>query len=227
MSKWAEDEPWNNAAMHLIQDAIDRLDNQLPFRSRQRALPIGYAQAHRAILRSFASHGEPPDPSVIGEVSGADPADVREMLADADLVVAADGRITGAYPFTLESTPHLIEFGDVQVNAMCALDAVAVAPVLGLVVVTSSECVVTGTPIRIRQREDAVETVEPHGLRIGLRWQQPDGCAAHSTCREMVFLSDAAVAEEWRGPEPDSAAIFDLTQAIAVGVGFFGPLLDE
>jgi mercuric reductase len=121
----------------------------------------------------------------------------------------------------------VLSIGGFEVYAMCALDAVAVAPVFGLEVVTASRCAVTETPIRIHQIAKEVRASSPGGLRIGVRWQQPDGCAAHSMCREMVFLSDLETAERWRGDDPDSAGIFDLDEAVEFGLGFFAPLIGD
>jgi mercuric reductase len=210
-----------------IQDAVDRLEGQLPLQRRQRELPPGIADAHRAILRSFAATGRPPGRNLIERIAGIEATTVIGRLAAGDLIVVTDGRIVGAYPFSLTPTPHLLSMDALQVHAMCALDAVAVAPVFDLEVVTNSQCAVSGSPIRLHQLAEAVEASEPEGLRIGVRWQEPDGCAAQSMCREMVFLSDGATAEHWRGPQPDAAGIFDLSQAIEFGTRFFGPLLQD
>jgi mercuric reductase len=185
------------------------------------------ARAHRAILWSLATTGRPPGVDEIGRLAGTDPAAVLDRLSSDDLIVAADGRIEGAYPFSLEPTPHLLSMEGAAIHAMCSLDAVAVAPAFGLEVVTTSRCALTDAPIRIHQVGEVVEMFEPDGLRIAVRWQQPDGCAAHSMCREMVFLSDPEAAERWRGSDPDGAGIFDLSEAIDFGVGFFAPLIGD
>ena len=207
--------------------AVGRLESRLPLRRRQRDLPEALARAHRAILHSFAATGRPPGVDLIERIAGVDAATVMERLSSDDLIVVGDGRIEGAYPFSLEPTPHLLSIGDFEVHAMCALDAVAVAPVFGLEVMTVSRCEMSGAPIRIHQVGDSVETGAPRGLRVGVRWQQPDGCAAHSMCRDMVFLSDLETAEHWRGADPDAAGIFDLSEAIEFGVGFFAPLIED
>jgi mercuric reductase len=181
---------------------VDRLEDQLPLRWRQRDLPEELADAHRLILHSFATTGRPPGLDVIGRAAELDGAAVVDRLSSDDLIVEADGRIEGAYPFSLEPTPHVLSIGGFQVYAMCALDAVAVAPVFGLEVVTASRCAVTDAPIRVHQHGAMVETFKPTDLRVGVRWQQPDGCAAHSMCRDMVFLSDLDTAERWRGETP-------------------------
>lgn len=208
-----------------IRSAVDRLEYQLPLRQRQSDLPGGVARAHEAILHSFASTGRPPTLDLIGRLAELDAAAVIERLSSDDLIVANAGQIEGAYPFSLAPTGHRLAIGDFEIHAMCALDAVAVAPVFGIEVITSSRCEMTDVPIRIHQVGRAVPAFEPARLRVGVRWQQPDGCAAHSMCRDMVFLADHETAEQWRGADSDSAGIFDLEEAIEFGVGFFAPLI--
>lgn len=213
--------------MSDIRTAIERLEGQLPLRRRQADLPEGVARAHRAILNSFATTGRPPGSDLVERLAATDAAAVIERLSTDDLIVTDAGEIEGAYPFSLAPTPHRLSIGDFEIHAMCALDAVAVAPVFGIEVVTSSRCAITGVPIRVHQVGGDVEAHDPHGVRVGVRWQQPDGCAAHSMCRDMVFLSDLETAELWRGADIDSAGIFDLGEAIDFGIGFFAPLIGD
>lgn len=212
--------------MSMIDRGLERLGSQLPLAERQRALPPGHAVIHRVILESFARVGAPPARAELEEIAEADPDVILERLAADDLVVLDGGTVVGAYPFTLEPTPHrLVIEGTVELNAMCSLDAVAVAPVFDREVEIRSSCAITGAPIRIRQRGSSVLDADPGGLRLGIRWLQPTGCAAHSMCREMVFLSDAETAATWRGPDPDGAGVYDLADGIEFGERFFGPLL--
>lgn len=212
--------------MTTIDRGLERLGGRLPLAERQRALPPRHAVIHRAILDSFARRGAAPARPELVEMAGADPDVALERLAADDLVVLDGGTVVGAYPFTLESTPHrLVVEGTVEINAMCSLDAVAVAPMFDCDVEIRSSCAITGAPIRIRQRGSSVLDAEPSGLRLGIRWLQPTGCAAHSMCREMVFLSDLETAATWRGPDPDAAGIYDLTEGVEFGERFFGPLL--
>jgi hypothetical protein len=210
--------------MSNIDQALSRLAGQLPLSARQAALPNGYAAVHRAILQGFADRGRAPSLAELGE-SSADAAEIVQRLADDDLVVLADGSVVGAYPFSAEPTPHRITIDGRVSYAMCSLDAVAIAPVFERQVEIESSCASTDKPIRIHQWSGAVVSAEPHDPRLGIRWSEPDGCAAHSMCREMVFLADAETAERWRGSDPESAGIFDLSEGIEFGYRFFRPLV--
>lgn len=213
------------ARMSNIDQALSRLAGQLPLSDRQSALPDGYAAVHRAILQGFADRGRAPSLAELGE-SSADVVTIMQRLADDDLVVVADGSVVGAYPFSEEPTPHRVTIDGRATYAMCSLDAVAIAPVFERQVEIESSCASTNKPIRIHQSAGAVVSADPDGLRLGIRWSDPDGSAAHSMCREMVFLEDAETAERWRGSDPESAGIFDLRDGIEFGYRFFRPLVE-
>lgn len=192
---------------------LERLSSQLPLAARRAALPPDLAARHREILAAYVATGRPP--SLI-------PADAT--LAAADLVVIGDGEVAGAYPFSSETTPHRLRLVDtgVIVHAMCSLDAVAVAAVLDTTAEIDSTCAVSGEPVRIIQQALTVAAADPADIRVGIRWQDPVGCAAHSMCRDMIFVG-AGRAPVWTGEEGD-AAVLTLEEAIALGDAFFRPL---
>lgn len=211
--------------MPLIDEAVVRLSGQLPLVGRQAALPDGFPTVHRAILHGFVERGQAP---TLAELAGDSPLEVGAIvwrLAEEDLVVLADGVVVGAYPFSSEPTPHRITIDGRTLFAMCSLDAVAIAPVFECEVEIESSCAATERPIRIHQVGRSVLSAQPPDLRLGIRWTEPEGCAAHSMCREMVFLADPATAMSWRGPDPDDGGIFDLAEGVEFGYRFFRPLL--
>lgn len=187
----------------------------LPLPERRAALAPEVATVHRAVLDSFVTTGRP---------GSHDPAAVA-ALADEDLVVVgSDGSISGAYPFTLTETDHTVTVGGVMVHAMCSLDAIAVSPAFDVEATVGSRCAVTDVSVEIRMAGSDV-VASPDSVHIGIRWQAVQSCAASSLCRDMVFLSDRTTAERWRGPDPASAGIFDLGEAIGLAVAFFGPIV--
>lgn len=197
----------------LTADVV-RLQTNFPLLSRRRDLPPETRQAHSRLLEAIVSEGRLPvdlDPSAVS------------ALAAVDVIVADESGVVGAYPFSLIPTAHRVTIdGTIEVNAMCAIDAVAIAPVWGLPTRTDSQCAVTGVPIRIDQGHDGAVS-EPAGVRLGIRWQVPQGSASTSMCREMVFLSDAAVARGWQGVGGD-ASVYTLEEGIEFGRRFFAPL---
>ena len=211
-----------------VPDAIARLETQLPLQSRQARLSAPVRQAHRAILQALAERGEPPTDHELAAIVGADRvAEVIRELGDADLVVLDTDRagMVGAYPMTTEPTPHRLTLNGTAVNAMCALDALAVAAMYNCQVTIASRCGVTGEPIRIDQRDETIQLAEPSSdVRVGVQWQNPSGHAAHSMCLQMVFLADGPVSEMWVKEDPEARTTFTLEEAVAFGAGFFKPI---
>jgi hypothetical protein len=214
-----------------ISDAVQRLNEQLPLKSRQLALPPELANVHRATLTSLAEQGRPPNRTELKTLlAGSDVDAALARLASDDLVVlnpACTG-IAGAYPMTMEDTPHHLRVNKQPVNAMCALDALSVGPMFDAEVEISSRCHVTGTAITLHMQGETLQEVSPSpDVHVGVRWQNPSACAAHSMCLEMVFLRDQPTAIEWQAGDTENTSLFNLQDAIAFGAGFFTPLLQD
>ena len=203
----------------LVDDAVDKLNALLPLAGRQQELPAALREVHRRILRAFAETGKAPQDIDRNAASA---------LAAVDLIVLdEDGVITGAYPFTVEQTDHVVHLDEVAAHAMCSLDALAMGPMFGAETRTMSVCAQTGVPIVVAQRGNELIGSDPETPWIGIRWQQPCGPAASSLCREMVFLADGATAIAWRGDDLDSASLFPLPRAVEFAARFFVPLMAE
>jgi hypothetical protein len=79
-----------------------------------------------------------------------------ETLAREDLVHRGpDGEITVAYPFSGCPTAHRVRFpGGGEVDAMCAIDALGIAPMFGEPIEIDSRDPVNGDEIRARVTGD-------------------------------------------------------------------------
>ena len=211
-----------------IPFAVDRLNSQLPLKERQAQLSPALKALHQAILHSLAMHGTVlPTDEMAALVGDAEVAAAIQTLAAQDLIVL-DGsatKVVGAYPLTTEVTPHRLRIGDHSLYAMCALDAVSVAPMFATEVRITSHCHVTGEAVHIHMRGADVIDSKPAEVIIGIRWQMPCGVAAHSMCTEMVFLKDSKTAHQWQGDELENISVFTLVEAIEFGMAFFMPLL--
>ena len=211
-----------------ISESLERLNTLLPLKARQDGLEPALKELHRNILRSFSANGRPPSRAQVAEQVGADRVDDALMqLADNDLVVLSDDKqdITGAYPFTIEERKHRVNVNGQDVYAMCALDALSVAPMCQASTRILSQCHVTDTPVEIQMNAGKVLLAQPEDVHVGIRWQSTSGCAAKNLCMEMVYLKDAATAREWQQQDRENISIYPLDEAVDFGTAFFNPLL--
>ena len=213
-----------------IQAAVDRLNSQLPLKARQDRLSPELKAAHQNVLYSLVKKGRPPTREELAQQLGTDKlqAGLQKLGAD-DLIVldSAGENPVGAYPITVEPTPHKITVNGHSIQAMCALDAVSVAPMFDAEVAIDSTCRVSNTAITIRMRGSEILAAQPsEDVTVGIRWQMPAGAAAHSMCMEMVFLKDRQTAEAWQDGDTENIALFTLPEAVEFGKRFFLPLLD-
>lgn len=211
-------------------ETLYRLHGLLPLKKRQQGFSQAEAELHRAILRSFVERDRPLARKEIARSPVAvDTDDILARLRDNDLVVLDErGEVSGAYPFTMERTPHRLEVNGHRMHAMCALDALGVSPMFELEVTIDSRCAVSYEPIHLRQRSlDLLETKPSKDLLLGIHWRQVTTCAAHSLCREMVFLKDLDAAMIWQQTAPGNRELFELREAVSIAAQFFVPLLQE
>jgi Alkylmercury lyase len=199
-----------------MQDVLSSLNDRLPLADRQSGLDERLRRLHREILQSFADTGRPPRP---------EPADVRALAALDLVVMGEDAVVTGAYPFTTEPTGHVVALPSASVNAMCSLDAVAVAPVFWTHTTVTSHCVVTGRPITIVQDGDVLVSTDPAAPWLGIGFREVCGTASTSLCRDMVFFAGEEEAKTWRSGRAGDTSIFSLATGIDLAVAFFGPLM--
>src|SRR5215210_2163416 len=110
------------------------------------------------ILRHFRTTGRPSDAELreAAERLGIEAERGLETLAREDLVHRGlDGEITVAYPFSGWPTAHRVRFpGGHEVDAMCAIDALGIAPMFGEPIEIASRDSVSGDEIRARVAAD-------------------------------------------------------------------------
>lgn len=212
----------------LIEQSVLRLNDLLPLKARQDALPPALQAVHRSVIRALVTQGRPPDRADVASRVGADQVDAAlSRLADDDLVVLSADRseIRGAYPVTADETAHELQLNGHRIHAMCALDALSVGSLFDAAVTTRSRCRQTGVAVLVEQHGENIVSVSPTTVRVGVRWQAPRGSAASSLCMEMVFLSDDDAARAWHGGNMRDHNVYTLEQAVKFGACYFRPLL--
>jgi len=213
----------------LTDYALTRLRSLLPLAERQRTLSPELQKVHRSILQSLVHRGRPLNLTECGRTAaGYDAATAILMLASVDLVVVdSHGNPAGAYPLTTVTTPFEVTVDGNTIWAMCALDAVSVAPTFDVTATIRSRCPVTGISIDITmQGNRIVETSPGTEPQVGVWWRDPGPVAAQGFCPGVVFLRDAAAASQWQAGRMDHEFV-SLVDAVEIGERFFRPLLES
>jgi hypothetical protein len=202
---------------------------------------------HKAVLRAFATQGRAPVPPHIAAAANRqhDVAGQLVELHDHD-VIRLDGQrhIRAAYPFSAVPTPHLVAIdGGPTVHAMCAIDALGVADMLGRPVVITSTDPVSSEPIQVTA-QNGCATWEPRTTVVFVGSYakaeavdddaEPSGnasctvAAVDRCCGVMNFFTSIATAQVWIGAHPEaSGVVLNQDQAMRLAVDIFGHLLDD
>ncbi len=211
-----------------VQEGVAHLRALTPLHARQAALPPDIRRVHLTVLNCLLEESRIPRDTEL-QACGAelDVASALQRLSTDDLVILdTRGEPVGAYPVTLAATPHRVCSGGQSIFAMCALDALAVAPMTGRTTRIASVCALTDQSIAIEQAPDETPTDDGMAVQVGIEWREPQGHAAHSLCRNMVFLGGAQVARRWH--EAGSAReTFALDEAAVFASEYFMPLMRD
>lgn len=215
--------------LQKIDQAIERLERNLPLRRNQLGLPQPLRRAHQSILRFFLEHGKAPKQEEI-DYAGDRQSALARLGADKIIVLDASGVIAGAYPFVDEQREFRILSEHGMANAMCAFDALAVSSMFSMPIRIESRCRVTGRGIAIKQNGAEINVIEPGSEVFGaINWDARDGvqsCSA-SLCKEMVFIVGSDNAERWQAENPVDRELFTLDEAHRFITAVFLPLMQD
>ena len=183
-------------------------------------------------LRRFASDGRPSSVELraAAEQLGLEPGSALETLAREDLVHrGADGEIAVAYPFSGRSTAHRVRFpGGHEVDAMCAIDGLGMAPMFGQAIQVESRDPVSGDEIRARVAPDGSVEWSPESAVVVAGAIRSQGDACCGCCPVLNFFASAANAERWLGEHPEVRGnVISMREAAAAGRAVFGDVLTE
>jgi hypothetical protein len=184
------------------------------------------------ILREFATRGRPGRVQLREEAErrGADVDSVLGSLAREDLVhVGRDGEIAVAYPFSGRPTAHRVRFRTGhEVDAMCAIDALGIAPMFGEPIEVTSRDPVTGEEISLRLEPAGEAAWQPQSAVVvaGAVPGAQDACSG--CCDVLNFFASSESAERWLAGWADvTGRLISVPTAIAAGRAVFGDVLDR
>jgi len=199
-------------------------------RARYARLTDSERELYFWILRYFRTAGRPRATELheAAERLGMDAELALETLASEDLVHrGADGEITVAYPFSGCRTAHRARFpGGHEADAMCAIDALGIAPMFGEPIEIDSYDPTSGDEIRARVAADGTAEWWPRLAVVvaGTLQRQSDSC--HSCCPVLNFFVSPANAESWLSEHPEVRGnVISMQEAAAAGRAVFGDIL--
>ncbi|WP_049564014.1 alkylmercury lyase family protein [Nonomuraea sp. SBT364] len=229
-------------------DALGRAD-------AGRAAPVegGLRAVHQQVLRGFAATGAAPPVAELTRVAAPYGVSVEQVLGElhaADFLRLDDdgrgaGQILAAYPFSASATRHRVQIdGGPAVFAMCAIDALGIAAMLGRDVRITSADPHDGRPVTVEVtaagqacwspasavvyagQQAACDTCPPAPAQASAPGAR--SAAAEVCCGYVNFFADSASARTWAEAHPQvSGQVLDQQAALQLGVAIFGPLLAE
>ena len=184
------------------------------------------------ILRGFATSGRPSRSQLDAAAArlGANPNSALATLAREDLIhVDAAGEIVVAYPFSGRPTSHRVRFpGGHEAYAMCAIDALGVAPMVGQAVAIASRDPLTGEDVHVRVAPDLEAEWSPRSAVVvtGSHRRGADSCSA--CCPVLNFFGSPGTAERWLAEHPEIIGEqISMDAAILAGDAVFGDVLGD
>lgn len=204
----------------------------------------GLRAVQQQVLRSFATTGRAPAASGLAETAARYGTTAGEALARLHagdfLQLGPGGGIRAAYPFSAVPTPHVVRIvGGPRVHAMCAIDALGIAAMLGTGVRIISADPRTGEPVTITVQAGAESAVWQPSAAVVFYGQRtscgPGGGgaatravppAAEVCCGYVNFFATPASAAAWAGAYLEvTGQVLGQTTALRLGAAVFGGLL--
>jgi hypothetical protein len=187
---------------------------------------------HQAILRAFATTGEPPTDAVLQQIATADGASAGPILAqlhDADVIRLNPARaISVAYPFSAVPTRHRVQLTTgIEVSAMCAIDALGIPAMLDTDVTITSTDPVTHQPVTITVHNGRY-TWNPDTAVVFYSAAAGTGPSADCCCNDLNTFTSPVTAQTWMRDHPSfPGELLAATTAERLGQQIFGALLDR
>lgn len=182
---------------------------------------------YRILLTRFLATGEVPAGDVLTKSSGLSPDAVTERVAAlaAGDYLAFDhaGRLTCLYPFSAVPTPHVVVVERNRRYAMCSIDALGIAAMLGQEVEIEGACARCGRALRLRVRPGEVVPHDPAGTVVVAR-RDDVGPSAGSCCPFTLFACSDIHGQELMDRTPGSV-LLSLPDALQEAERIFGDLL--
>jgi hypothetical protein len=192
-----------------------------------------FARAEREfyvwILRRFSEAGAVPGEAARAEAArlGLDFDTACDQLVAEGLVhFDADGSVAVAYPFSGRPTSHRVVIDGQSVHAMCAIDALGIAPMFDRTVVVTSRDPITQAEIKVSLQPEGTAQWQPEEAVVVVG-RCCDGKAFEGCCQVLNFFASTDSAERYLRDRAVEGFPITIPQAIEVGRAIFGDVLKE
>jgi hypothetical protein len=184
------------------------------------------------ILRRFASDAPPAAEAISAKATelGLEPEQAREKLAAEDLVhFDTEGEVTVAYPFSGRPRGHRVLIdGQRTVEAMCAIDALGIAPMLGLPIEITSRDPLSGGEVWVRLDPGDGVWWEPKQAVVLAGSACCEGPSFRGCCDVLNFFESKQNAERYlRDHQQISGFPISIPAASGLGRTVFGDIFKE
>lgn len=185
---------------------------------------------YQAVLRSFATTGHAPpaaELTILATGSGRTHTEILAALHHLDAIrLGTDGQVSVAYPFSARPTRHRVRINNqVDVHAMCAIDALGVAPMLERDTRIESTDTTSGQPVTVTSTAGHTSWDPPEAV-VFLGAAAGGGPSADSCCDYLNFFTDEAAAKTWTDAHPHvPGQVLAQDEAEALARRLFGTLL--
>ena len=198
-----------------------------------RAAPLegGLRTVQQTVLSSISLAGTLPDSTALDRAAapfGRPGANVLSALAEQDfLSLDESGRVRAAYPFSLAPTYHRVRIsGGATVWAMCAIDALGIAPMLGRDTLIESTDPLTEERVRVASTAGQLDWAPSSAVVFAGR-RGGSGPAELTCCSLINFFASEHSATRWAALHTDVAGVMlNQTRAAELGREIFGHLLN-
>ncbi len=201
---------------------------------RARALRLSESERrlYTWILGNFAAHGRASSADTRAEARrlGLDDRRALERLAREDLVhLGGDGEIAVAYPFSGRPTAHRVRFpSGHEVDAMCAIDALGIAPMFDEAVEIASRDPLSGEKIGARLAPSLEAEWWPPSTVVVAGARRGDGDSCTVCCPVVNFFVSRDNAERWLAQHAEiTGEVISMRDATLAGRAVFGDVLQE
>jgi hypothetical protein len=192
-------------AQARMHEGLVRLRTLFPLEERLRHAASPVRAAYAVLLKAWL-HAQPP---------AALEAGVLSALTALDAVVLEKHGL-GCYPFSTIDTGIRVSLPGGTVNAMCAIDALAIARLAQARTHIDAACTTCNAGIAIEVEENGgLDHDQVDKARVVWhRASHTETSCSRGLCRQIRFLCCAC-------PEPEASDCFTLPQAAAIGNAFF------